>query len=362
MREGLLLVLSVVATLAIGLGLLRWADPRLLDGPADLRIVQASEEVVPFYEGVFRDQGTESFLLNDPYTGVRARPLAAVNEGGAKGPTDLLGFRNLAVPNRADVVAIGDSQTYGINVAFEQSWPRVLAENLSVPVYSMAMGGWGAVQYTDMLRKALAFEPRVAIVAFYAGNDAMESFRLAYGVAHWAHLRPDTSLTLDDRPSRSQAARHTAWRAELANGHDVLFTPWRRLYSIRPHPAIDTGWAIMAETARKMAETARGADVALIFTIIPTKELAYAARLEAEGSAVHADYAKLVEHERHRIAQLASELEQLAEYVDVLGPLSESVLSGTGTHPRSAQGHPNAAGYALIAETLGPAVETHLER
>ena len=89
------------------LALIRWLAPGLLGIPVDLQIVRTSDEVVPFFENVFRPEHRKSgpFLLNDPYTVVRARPLY----GGPAGPTDLLGFRNSDVPNRADVVAIGDS-------------------------------------------------------------------------------------------------------------------------------------------------------------------------------------------------------------------------------------------------------------
>ena len=74
-REWMLLGASVTVTLVFGLALVRWLAPELLGASPDLRIVRASEEGVPFYENAFGDRDTGDFLLNDPYTLVRARPL-----------------------------------------------------------------------------------------------------------------------------------------------------------------------------------------------------------------------------------------------------------------------------------------------
>ena len=46
----------------------------------------------------------------------------------------------------------------------------------------MASGGWGPVQYLYMAEKALAFRPRVLVVAFYSGNDAFDAVKVAYNL------------------------------------------------------------------------------------------------------------------------------------------------------------------------------------
>ncbi len=364
-REWLLLSASVVVTLTIGVALLRWLAPDLLAGSPDLRIVRASEELPPFYEGVFRDRGEGEFIVNDPYTLVRARALIPSGEHENRGPTDLLGFRNRSVPNRVDVLVIGDSQTYGINVGLDENWPSRLQAGLRDPdtvVYSMAFGGWGAVQYLDMLEKGRAFAPRVAVIAFYSGNDAMESFRLAYGVDRWESLRVDESLTLDDRPRLKDWLSRGDWGTQLPSGPRLSFTPARRLYSNHRSPVVDAGWAIMAEAAQRMAVVARETEIALVFTIVPTKELAYAARLAAERVVAPQAYLDLIQIESARIAALAERLTALSgtTYVDLVAPLQAEVAEGRETHPRSVQGHPSALGYERIAARLRPAVEAAL--
>src|SRR5262245_27437148 len=84
---------------------------------------------------------------------------------------DANGFRNTAVPDTADIIAIGDSHTYGTSVASNQAWPRVLERLTSCRVYSMALGGYGPLQYLALARRAVQFKPRVLLVGIYFGND-----------------------------------------------------------------------------------------------------------------------------------------------------------------------------------------------
>src|SRR5262245_53910919 len=57
-------------------------------------------------------------VLPDAELGIRGNPNFPEHDAN--------GFRNVVVPDTADVVAIGDSHTYGERVAFDQAWPRVL--------------------------------------------------------------------------------------------------------------------------------------------------------------------------------------------------------------------------------------------
>ncbi len=81
----------------------------------------------------------------------------------------------------ADIVTIGDSQTFGNNASLENNWPSRLRSELADkrPVlYSMAAGGWGAVRYLDIFMNATVLQPRV-VVAFSTGNDPLDSFQVA---------------------------------------------------------------------------------------------------------------------------------------------------------------------------------------
>ena len=123
MKKEWLLALGVtVVTVAIALGLIRLFAPQLLAVSRDLELVRASKEAPPFFDNVFRreDYEAQDFIIQDPYV-KRAKPL--VPEEFGMGPHDILGFRNRAIPNLADVVTIGDSQTYGNNALLADNWP-----------------------------------------------------------------------------------------------------------------------------------------------------------------------------------------------------------------------------------------------
>jgi len=364
--QWLLASLIGLGTLFFALSIVRWLAPGLLGIPPDLQIVRLAEEKPAFYENIFRaeHEGVDGILLTDPIVGVRARPLLGRTADGLAGPTDLLGFRNAAVPNRADVIVIGDSQTYGNNATLEQSWPQRLAASLGAEhrLYAMATGGWGAVQYWDAFRNALALEPRVVVVAFYAGNDPMESFRLAYALEHWRELRPDPELDVDDAPREPPGDGWLGWNTTLADGVAVRFTPGRRLYSMQAHPTTDAGWEIMAAVAGRMAAIAAERGIALVFTLIPTKERVFAPLLARDGVAVTESYAELVAAERGREAGFAQRLAELpgVAWVDLATPLERAILAGRRTHRLDGDGHPLPAGYALIARTVEPAVAGEL--
>jgi len=91
------------------------------------------------------------------------------------------GFRNLRVPQTADIVALGDSQTYGTGVESEEAWPRVLESLDGRFVYSIAFGGYGPLQSLLLWDIAASLKPQVVIEGMYAGNDLYDSFSMVYG-------------------------------------------------------------------------------------------------------------------------------------------------------------------------------------
>ncbi len=102
---------------------------------------------------------------------------------------DLRGFRNVVSQEAADVVAIGDSQTWGINVRQDETWPSVLSRVGKVSVYSMSLGGWGPIQYEVIAADALLLKPRAVLVGIYFGNDIFDSCNHAYGTDAYPQYR-----------------------------------------------------------------------------------------------------------------------------------------------------------------------------
>jgi hypothetical protein len=93
---------------------------------------------------------------------------------------DRLGFRNSSVPSEVQVVALGDSQTYGSNVHPSDTWPHALGDMGLGPSYNMAFPGWGPLQSFLVLDEALQLKPRLIVEALYLGNDLVDSFTFVY--------------------------------------------------------------------------------------------------------------------------------------------------------------------------------------
>lgn len=359
-------VLSII-TLSALLAILRSFAPALLGIPVDLQMVKVDEKVPPFYENVFRleDFKSQEFIIKDPLAVVRARPL--VPNQKMVGPNDILGFRNHSVPNVADVIVIGDSQTYGNNSQIQLNWPGQMSTALNrrqtTTIYNMSVGGWGGVQYLYAASKAIAFQPRVIVVAFYTGNDPLESFRVAYSYDAWKKLIPDPSLSASDIPKVVfPAPESELWKVSLGGGHSTVFTPKLRYSSNMNHPAVRAGYAVMAGSAREIGRIANQAGVQVVFTIIPTKELVYERKILSEDIIPQQDYLALVAAEKANIAKLKSVILNLegATYIDLLDPLQEAAMEPGNLYPSNKDGHPLAQGYGIIAATVAKSVEKFL--
>ena len=358
-KDMLLLSGTIIITLFICLMLLRAYAPALLGIPVDLRMVKTAKEVPPFFENVFRveDHQNPSFILADPIL-MRAKPLFP--DLGAVGPNDILGFRNRSVPAVADLIIIGDSQTYGNNANIEDNWPNQLREHLSeqnewLVKYDMAVGGWGAIEYLEAFYKALFFKPKYIIVAFYSGNDPLETFRAAYSNERWESFRVNRQLSENDVPAVIfPSPVEKQWSVTFDDGIKTILTPELRFASNMDHPASKAGYEIMGLVAETINKIASESSVKVYFTIIPTKELVYKSKVEGENLDAPKDYQNLVAAETENINELKSRLESLsnAEYINVVEDLQIAAMKKVSLYPTNENGHPIAAGYGVIANTI----------
>lgn len=118
--------------------------------------------------------------IDDPLLGRRMRP---------GGDWDARGFRNPRALEQADIVALGDSQTMGWNAKSEEAWPLVLGEMAGTGAYSMALAGYGPVQYAHLANQALELRPKLVLIGFYLGNDIYDAESLVYQSDAWKALR-----------------------------------------------------------------------------------------------------------------------------------------------------------------------------
>ena len=133
------------------------------------------------------------FLKPSDYLSVEMVPdkvLGAVPSASAMAGFDTWGFRNRKVPESADIVAVGDSHTYGNTATMDESWPYVLGRLTGRQVYNMGMGGYGPNQYFYLSKsKALSLKPRMILWGLYMGDDFENAYSITYGLTYWASLR-----------------------------------------------------------------------------------------------------------------------------------------------------------------------------
>ncbi len=366
-KDNLFILISCLLTLGLGLAVLAWRAPGLLEReiPIDLQMVQVDEKVPPFFDGVFRDLGgdEEAMIIRDPYL-MRATPFFP--DRVRTGPHDLLGFRNRSVPNMADVVVIGDSQTYGINATLETSWPGQLSTLLAskgAVVYNVSVGGWGPAEYFRIFDKVLSLRPRLVVVAIYMGNDPLNAFVRVRGHEHFKDLAPEEDLQLVEVPRVLwPVPKSHWWTVRFADGSETSFTPSLRHNSHADTPAARLGNEITAKVVRLLAAKAEQAGVEIFFTLVPTKELGMSRKLAGEEIEARQDYATLVRDEARNLRALEGEIRQLpgSPYVDVLGPLQAAAEESSNIYPADSDGHLLEAGYGVIARAVAGTIAPRL--
>jgi hypothetical protein len=117
------------------------------------------------------------FRLNSMYRGIDAR-----------------GWRNDSALKQADIVALGDSFTYGVTVSTEEAWPQRLGAILHRTVYQMAVPGYGPGQYLLLFDEAAALRPKVIIATLYFGNDFIDAYGIAYHAGAVKNTAPDALI------------------------------------------------------------------------------------------------------------------------------------------------------------------------
>lgn len=125
--------------------------------------------------------------IKDKALGLRPNPLYFEH--------DRKGFRNKSVPNKVNIVAMGDSQTYGGSVSRNQAWPQQLEKLSKIKTYNMAFDGYGPAHNLLLLEEAIDLKPELIINAFYAGNDLYDSYSLIYNRKQLLKLKsPDQKV------------------------------------------------------------------------------------------------------------------------------------------------------------------------
>ncbi len=329
--------------------------------------------------------------------------------GGVPSPStraggfDEWGFRNREVPKTADIVAIGDSHTYGNTARMDESWPQVLGRLTGQQVYNMGFGGYGPNQYIHLLKtKALSLKPRLIICGLYMGDDFENAFLITYGLDHWAYLRklaPEkVNFDIWETPPaptwhkkiRVWLSRHSViyqlafhrsllgrlqGQLQIKHAQQVndsatsLIVPEKHiLEAFRPKgilrrldqgsESVREGMRITFTLLQEMNEISHENNAQFLVVVIPTKEMVFSDYLEHNAQLPLSDVLdNLVANERLARERTFKFLQEAGIfYVDTLPTLKTAV--GQELYARTvADMHPNKNGYRMIAEAVYEAMK-----
>jgi hypothetical protein len=332
-------------------------------------------------------------MVKDPIFGAIPAPTARAG-------FDALGFRNRSVPKTADIVAIGDSQTYGNAATMDDSWPYVLGRLTGQRVYNMGLGGYGPNQYLELLKtKALGLKPRMILCGLSVTDDFDNAYHLTYGLDHWAYLRtlPDVKVDFDrwdtdsepSAPGPGKALRvwlsrhsvvyelvfHTGLgdrlkgKVQISNAAQLYpgmatslvlpehhieeaFQPVANLHGLdQDRQSVQEGMRITFELLREMDEICRQNHIQFVVVVIPTKEMVFSKYLEHNSQiALSSVVDKLLHDERVALDRTFKFMsDSNIAYIDPLPALQQSAEQGVFTKSAGDM-HPNKNGYRIIAE------------
>lgn len=320
---------------------------------------------------------------------------------------DEWGFRNRTVPEHAEIVAIGDSHTFGNTATMEDSWPAVVARNTGKSVYNLGMGGYGPNQYLHLLKhRALKLSPKTVIVGLYMGDDFENAYLMTYGLSHWAYLRgmsgasADSNIWQTDAPvswhkrARAWLSRHSVVYQVVVHGPltghfqgefqirnarrinplaTVLDVPEKNILEAflpksmlirldQGRAEVREGMRICFEILREMSDICRQHNIEFRVVVIPTKEMVFAHLLKNHVAVTEGDtLEKLFVNERLARERLFTFLKsESIAHIDPLPDLQRSV--GNKLYARTAADmHPGKNGYKVIGNAVSRALSAGLE-
>lgn len=352
--------------------------------------------------GILLCEGISRLVLNPADylspTLVKDRVLGVTIASGSSG-YDEWGFRNKRVPLKADVVAIGDSHTYGNTAMMDDAWPSVLARDTGLEVYNLGLGGYGPNQYSFLLKsKAFKLHPKWVVCGLYLGDDFENAFSMTYGFDHWSFLRReghwgnvDPNIWNPDPPvwmanvrnwlsSNSMLYRLTFHGPLLAmikelvrfqkvsergdpyttalivkeDGIREAFRPLGLVESLNQSSGpIREGMRITFQLLAEMNQLCRQEGCRLLVVIIPTKETVFSDYIEKFPQLhLYEALSRVIVNERLAKRSLIEFLDSAGiDYVDTLFPLKQAVRSQLYAQTTRDM-HPGKNGYRVIGESV----------
>ena len=354
----LLIGLSLLFTIALLEGTFR-LFPTLLPGEIQQRVLVASSNIAVSHPKIGH--------LHKP----NANGMIVSRDFRVSHHTDAFGFRNAwPWPEHIEIVAVGDSLTFGYGVADDQAWPAIL--NRALPdanVLNLGLIGAGPQQYLRVYETFIkSLRPRLLLIGLFPGNDFWDADMFD----RWLKSNSDCSyLVWRDYggPKGSRCSDSLSWQTDLflkgSYLYNVLFEVRNgvRSYIQSDHRTLRLNdgsrlvlnvgqfenqlpatlpdrveFRLVLKTLRELHITAQSHDTKVLVVIQPSKEEVYMPLL---GQAIP-DFS----------VHLREELNTSGiEYLDLTKSFRQRAARGEKLFFEY-DPHPNAAGYALIADSV----------
>ncbi len=338
-------------------------------------VVRAFPGLLPTPVRIAAETNKPGRNISDPVIGHRLEP----NSSGTIWTTDFRhgyetdsrGFRNAEPwPATVDVVVIGDSLVFGYGVERKRAWPQLLARELDGrSVLNLGLIGAGPQQYRRVFTSvAKSVAPQLVIVGLFTRNDfwdaeLFDEWRRQGAIGSYMTWRsagrtnpPGWSSPLDSlryilhRHSRVYTlARFGRSALRDAAGRDPQLLPWGEGTTLE---------LTLGDMARK---TVHADPLSPVFRIA----MGSIARLRDEAAAVGARTVVVMQPGKEEVyaghvdvpppdtgAAARQALDELGiEHLDLLPAFRAEAAEGAQLF-YATDGHPNAAGYRLIAERV----------
>jgi lysophospholipase L1-like esterase len=294
------------------------------------------------------------------------------------------GFRNPGVPGEVDIVAMGDSHTYGVNVKSENSWPAQLARMSGLSIYNSGVGGYGTLQYYYLFDSAVKLKPERIILALYPANDLNDVCKIIEKLDYWrewARARGyDTGVCTGSSGRLSRinmvlSASHLYWTAaraikrvnegtdfgdsvRVSDGKNPTLIKYGTIGSHRKYmdlerERISLGLAVTEDMLREMSEKARSMGIEFSVVLIPSKEVVFFDYLKEKGYELPADYTGLVENENKLVAGLSRFFKSEGiRFADARPYIEKELYTSRDVYSTTDDGHPLEAGYNAYARAV----------
>lgn len=304
---------------------------------------------------------------------------------------DAWGFRNLELPEQADIIAIGDSQTYGVSAMASQSWPAWLTTLSGEPVYNLGLGGYGLLDYLWLLEnKAPLLKPKEVLIGLYLGNDLAihkgmqpdeqmlkernnsnillksqqyskknHAFKnIRESLSRTSMLYQVSKFTFGHLTNRMLYKTRSAQQSDIIPLNSMhlrtLLTPQRYLHMLDLERAKNRANLEKAlNLIDRLMQRCKEQRFNCTFIVIPTKESVYwpLAKKIISGSQL-----LLLEKQVRMEARVLTKISHLFDskkqsYIDTL-PALQLASQTQSLYPESDDSHPNARGYKVIADSI----------